>query len=144
MFSRRAICAFAVVAAAFCLPAAAQDAQPAKVGTVNPAKVFNEMQETKDLKQSMDGQRQQIENEGKQRAEQVNEAKRKRALFNEGTDEFQKANQELIGLAVQFQAWQELIKADLARQQKTQMIRLFGKIEAATKEIAEAKKLDMV
>ena len=37
-----------------------------------------------------------------------------------------------------------MIKADLARQQKSQMKNLFEKIEAATKEVAEAKKLDLV
>ena len=146
MFSRRAVCAFAfaAVAVAFTLPASAQDVGTAKVGTVNPAKVFNEMQETKDLKQAMDGQRQQIENEAKQRNDQVQEARKRRALFEDGSPEFQKANAELIQAAVQNQAWQELVKADLARQQKSQMVRLFGKIEQAANEIAKERKLNLV
>lgn len=145
MFSRRAVCAFAFAAVtAFGFSASAQDVAPAKVGTVNPAKVFNEMQETKDLKQAMDGQRQQIENEAKQRNDQVQEARKRRALFEDGSPEFQKANAELIQLAVQNQAWQELVKADLARQQKSQMVRLFTKIEQATGEIAKERKLNVV
>jgi len=53
MLSRRSLCALALSAVALLSPAgfaAAQDGP--KIATVNPAKVFNEMQETKDLKQN--------------------------------------------------------------------------------------------
>jgi Skp family chaperone for outer membrane proteins len=146
MFSRRSLFAFAVVTASFVLPArfaAAQDAGP-RIATINPAKVFNEMQETKDLKQKMENDRQAITAEGQRRQADLEEAKKRRTLFNEGTDDFKKANKELIEKAIGLQTWQELIKADIARQQKEQMKGLFEKIEAATKEVAETKKLDLV
>jgi Skp family chaperone for outer membrane proteins len=145
MFSRRSLCAVALSAIALVLPARLASAQEGpRIGIVNPAKIFNEMQETKDLKQKMESDRQAIQAEAKRRADDLEEAKKARALFTEGTDDFNKKNQEMIRKAVELQVWQEMIKADLARQQKTQMKNLFEKIEAATKEVAESKKLDLV
>ena len=145
MFLRRSICTLALATAAFLLPArfaAAQDGP--RIATVNPAKVFNDMQETKDLKQKMESDRQAIQNEAKRRADDLEEAKKKLTIFNEGSEEYNKASKDAIEKAVGLQTWQELIKADLARQQKVQMKNLFEKIEQATKDVAEAKKLDLV
>jgi Skp family chaperone for outer membrane proteins len=145
MFSRRSLCTLALAAAALLLPArfaAAQDGP--RIATVNPAKVFNDMQETKDLKQKMESDRQAIQNEAKRRADDLEEAKKKLTIFNEGSEEYNKASKDAIEKAVGLQTWQELIKADLARQQKVQMKNLFEKIEQATKEVAETKKLDLV
>lgn len=142
---RRSLSIVALSIVGLVLPArfaAAQDA--VKIATVNPAKVFNEMQETKDLKQAMEAQRKGIEDEAKRRAAEVEEAKKQRDLFNPGTAEFQAKSTDLLKKAIEFQTWQELTKAGLARDQKLQMASLFGKIEAAAKEVAEAKKIDLV
>jgi Skp family chaperone for outer membrane proteins len=146
MFSRRSLCTLALAAVAFVFPArlvAAQDGGP-RIATVNPAKVFNDMKETKDLKQKMESDRTAIQNEGKRRADDLEEAKKKLTIFNEGSEEYNKASKDVIEKAVGLQTWQELIKADLARQQKAQMKNLFEKIEQATKEVAEQKKIDLV
>ena len=145
MLSRRSLALFALSLGALIVPArfaAAQDA--AKIGTVNPARIFNEMQETKDLKQKMESDRKNIEDTEKARVNDVEEARKRRGLFASGSEEFNKANKELIEKAVALQTWRELVKADLQTQQKTQMKSLFEKIEAATKQVAEAKKLDLV
>jgi Skp family chaperone for outer membrane proteins len=145
MFSRRSLCTLALSAVAFLLPArlvAAQDSP--RIATVNPAKVFNDMKETKDLKQKMESDRTAIQNEAKRRADDLEEAKKKLTIFNEGSEEYNKASKEVIEKAVGLQTWQELIKADLARQQKAQMKNLFEKIEQATKDVAETKKIDLV
>jgi Skp family chaperone for outer membrane proteins len=145
MITRRPLLAlaFSALAAVFAAsPATAQDAP--RIATVNPAKVFSEMQETKDLKQKMEADRKTITDEGQRRGQEVEDAKKKRALFNEGTDDFNKANKEYLEKVIAAQAWQELIKQDLARQQKSQMKTLFEKIEAATKDVATARKIDLV
>jgi len=146
MLARRPFIAFAFSAVAAlavaALPAAAQE--PPRIATVNPAKVFSEMQETKDLKQKMEADRKTITDEGQRKGAEVEDAKKRRALFNEGTDDFNKANKEYLEKVIAAQAWQELIKQDLQRQQKSQMKTLFEKIEAATKEVATAKKIDLV
>lgn len=146
MLARRPFIAFAFSAVAALavasLPAAAQDAP--RIATVNPAKVFSEMQETKDLKQKMEADRKTITDEGQRRGQEVEDAKKRRALFNEGTDDYNKANKDWREKVIAAQAWQEMVKQELAGQQKSQMKSLFEKIEAATKEVATAKKIDLV
>jgi Skp family chaperone for outer membrane proteins len=145
MFTRRFLCSFALSAAALILPAGVAAAQDnPRIATVNPARVFNEMQETKDLKQKMENDRQTITAEGQKRQQDIEEARKKRQLFQEGSEEAVKANKDLVAKTLEAQVWQELIKADLARQQKVQMKSLFEKIEAATNEVAAARKLDLV
>lgn len=146
MIARRTLTLTAVAALAMLLPAARATAQgdTARVATVNPAQVFNQMQETKDLKQKLASDQQQIEAANKQKEAELQEARKARELFNPGTEEYKKANNALIEKAVQLQAWRELTKAQLQRDQKEQMRGLFGKIEEATAEIAKAKKYDIV
>jgi len=145
MLFRRSLSIFAVAVLAAVVPAGLASAQAAPtVGVVNPAKVFNDMQETLDLKQKLQGERGAIENEEKARVKDVEDARAAARLFNPGTEEFKKKNQDFMRKAIELQTWRELTKADLARQQKTQMKDLFTKIESATKEVAVAKKIDLV
>ncbi len=145
MFSRRSFVTLALGAVALMLPAgfAAGQDNP-KIATVNVGKVFNEMQETKDYKQKMESDRQAVENEANRRKAEVEEIRKARSLFNEGTEDYNKKNRELIQKTLEFQTWNQLYNLELARTQKLQLRSLFEKIEAATKEVAEAKKLDLV
>src|SRR3978361_2276042 len=125
MFSRRLLCAYAIALRASLLPAGAALAQdPPKIRTVNPGRVFNDMQETKDLKQKITAQSQGLQQKQKQFEEELKELEKQRGLYNPGTPEHSKANTALINAAVTYRAWQEITKADLAREQKGQMIRL--------------------
>jgi Skp family chaperone for outer membrane proteins len=145
MFSRRSFVTLALGAIALMLPArfaAAQD-NP-KISTVNVGKVFNEMQETKDYKQKMESDRQAVEGEANRRKAEVEEIRKARSLFNEGTEDYNKKNRELIQKTLEFQTWNQLYQLELARTQKLQLRSLFEKIEAATKEVAEARKIDLV
>lgn len=145
MIARRTLVAFALAALAACLPArfaAAQDVP--RVATVNIAKIFNDMQETKDLKQKMDADRKAITEEGQRRNAEVEDAKKRRALFNDGTEDAEKANKEFMEKAMANQVWQQMIKVQVERENKRQMKSLFEKIEQATKEVAQARKIDIV
>ena len=122
--------------------ASAQDS--AKIASVNLVKVFGEMQETKDLQQKMDADRKALEEELQKRNKELNEVKQQRQLFQEGSDDFNKKNKELIEKTVSLQAWRELINQDQLRQRKLQFKTLFEKIEIAAKEVAEQKKIDII
>jgi len=147
MTSRRSFFAFALTAVALVLPAqfaAADNHDAPRIGTVNTAKVFQEMMETKDLRQKMDSDAKAIKDEGERRENALKELQKKRDLFNEGSTDYDKANKDLVEQAIATRAWQELTKAEVLRQQKMQMRNLFNKIEDATKDVATAKKLDLV
>ena len=115
-----------------------------KIATVNLVRVFGEMQETKDLQQKMDSERKALEDEKAKREKQLNELRQQRSLFQEGSDDYNKKNKELIDQTVSLRAWQELVNYDQLRQRKSQFKTLFEKIEAAAKEIAEQRKIDLV
>jgi Skp family chaperone for outer membrane proteins len=123
-------------------PAEAQDVP--KIATVNLVRVFGEMQETKDLQQKMDAERKNLEDEKARREKELNEIKQQRTLFQEGSDDYNKKNKELIDKTVSLRAWQELVNYDQLRQRKAQFKTLFEKIEGVTKEIAEQRKIDIV
>lgn len=143
MMSRR-LSLFAVALVGMMIPAGLAVAQEAKIATVNPAKVFNDMLETKDLKAVLESQRKTIEEQEKALVESVQEADKKRRIYAPGSTEATAANKEYLTKAINLQTWRELTKADLGRQQKDQMRTLFAKIEEATKEVATEKKIDLV
>ena len=124
-------------------PASAQDAPP-KIATVNLAKVFNELQETKDFQQKLESDRKAIQAEAQKRGAEIEQLKKDRQLLKEGSDDFNKKQKELIEKTIAAQTWQQLIQADLFRQQKNQIKGLLDKIEETTKTIAEGKKIDLV
>jgi Skp family chaperone for outer membrane proteins len=142
MISRRSLCALAVSLAAL-LPAGSASAQD-KVRTVNPGKIFNDMQETKDLKQKITAQSQALNNEQKAREQDLQDSQKRRDLFKPESEDYTKANNELLTKAINFKAWQEITRNNLQSEQKTQMVRLFAKIEAATAEVAKAENIDLV
>jgi Skp family chaperone for outer membrane proteins len=115
-----------------------------RIATVNLVKVFSEMQETKDLQQKMDAERKAIEDELQRRSKELTDLQQQRNILVEGSDDYNKKNKELIEKTVSARAYQELINADQLRQRKAQFKTLFDKIEVATKEIAEQKKIDIV
>jgi len=141
-FSRRSLCTLAVAVAAL-LPAGSASAQD-KIRTVNPGKIFNDMQETKDLKQKITAQSQNLQNQQKGYEQDLQDSQKRRDLFKPESEDYAKANNELLQKAINYRAWQEITKNNLATEQKTQMVRLFAKIEAATKEVAEAQQIDLV
>jgi Skp family chaperone for outer membrane proteins len=146
MIARRTLVAFTLAALAGLVapaPFAAAQSGPS-IATINPAKIFNEMQETKDLKQKMASDAKAITDEGQRRGAEVEDAKKRRGLFNDGTEDAEKANKEYMEKAISFQAWQQMIKAQVERDNKRQMKTLFEKIEQATKQVAQAKKIDLV
>jgi len=116
----------------------------AKIAVCNPARVFGDMQETKDLKASLESQRKQIEGEVQQRQEKVKGLQAARDLLKADSPQYQKADQDFMQEAIQFDTWSKITQAQLQGQQKTQMKNLFDKIVAATTAVAQQKGLDLV
>src|SRR3954451_2469644 len=106
MLSRRSVCTFAVAVACL-LPAGVALAQE-KIRTVNPGKIFNEMQETKDLKQKITAQSQGLQKQQETYENDLKEAQKKRELYKPDTEDYSKANNELLTKAINYKAWQEI------------------------------------
>src|SRR6185437_8001608 len=127
-----------------CLLTTGAFAQEAKVGVVNPAKVFQEMQETKDLKSKLDNDRKALESEVSSRQQKVKDLQAARDLLKADSPQYQEADQKFMNEAIQFDTWSKITQATLQGQQKQQMKTHFDKIVAATTEVAQQKGLDLV
>jgi Skp family chaperone for outer membrane proteins len=143
MFSPRSLCTLALALTASLLPAGFAAGQE-KIRTVNPGKVFNDMQETADLKQKIQAEGKTLQDQQKAIEGDLQEAQKRRDLFKPDSQDYANANAELLKKAINYRAWQEITKNNLATEQKAQMIRLFGKIEAATAEVAKEQGIDLV
>jgi Skp family chaperone for outer membrane proteins len=133
-----------VVLTLFASIAHARQAQPTKVGTVNPAKVFDQIQETKDLRAKMEQERLQIgalQNEKRARIKSAEEA---RNVLAPGSPAFEEKNRELMQLAVDFEVWSRMTQIQLERNQKLLMKNVYDKIVAAVPEVAQRRGVDLV
>ena len=144
MIIRRTVVSLAALLAlvAAAAPAAAQN--PPRIGTVSPAKAFVEMQETKDLRQQLEQQTSQLQNEAKSRQQKVRDLQAARDLLKPDSPQYAQAEQTFMQEAIQFDTWTKITQAQLQGQQKQQMKQLFDKIVAATAEVAQQEKYDLV
>lgn len=139
---RRMVPVVVLVALALAAPARAQT--NLNIAIVNTARIFSEMQETRDLKQKIENDRKSLEATDHQKQEDLNSKKQARDLLKPDSPEFQARNQEYLKAAIDYRAWKELMQMEIDRTQKEQMKSLFEKIEAAVGEIAAKRGLDLV
>jgi len=126
------------------LPADAQETGSNKIAVVNPARVFAEMQETKDLRAKLEQQRATIEAELKARQAKVKDLQAARDLLKNDSPQYQEADKAFMKEAIEFDTWSKITQAQLQGEQKQQMKTLFDKIVSATQEVATAQAIDLV
>ena len=135
-------CPLAVPSTAPAAPAA--QTSPTKVGVANPAKIFNEIQETKDLKAAMENQRKQLEQQDFEKQQRIKDLKALRDQLRPDAPQYAERNRDLLQATIEYQTWGQLQQANLAQEQKRQMLNLFNKIAAAVQRVATARGLDLV
>ena len=121
------------------LPAMAQ-----KVATANPAHIFNQIQETKDLQAKFNADLGALNEQRKQKELQINDTKAARDSLKPDTAQWAERNKELVRLAVEYEAWQKIVQADLERQQKMQMKAIFDRITESVAQVAASRQIDLV
>src|SRR5437899_3193498 len=82
----------------FALPASAQ-----KIATANAAKIFNEIQETKDLKAKMENERKTIEAQDLEKKQKLKDLQTARDAIKSDAPGYDKANQDLLQGAIEYQ-----------------------------------------
>jgi len=122
----------------------AQAQENLKIAIVNTARIFSEMQETKDLKQKIENDRKTLDATDHQKQEDLAARKQARDLLKVDSPEFQARNQEYLKAAIEYRAWKELTQMEIDRSQKAQIKALFDKIESAVNELAAQRGLDLV
>lgn len=139
----RTMMASLLFAAVLTLPVAAQTTT-ARVAIANPAKIFNEIQETKDLQAKFNTDLSALDLQRKERELTLKDTRTARDALKPDSQQWAERNQELLRLAIEFEVWQRATQADLERQQKTQMKAIFDKITDAIAQVATTKGIDLV
>lgn len=117
---------------------------PARIAIANPARIFNDMAETQDLKQALERQRVQLEETERQKRQALQALQERRSLFRPDSPQFADVSRELAQAAIEFEVWGRMTQADIQRNQREQMRRLFDKIQAATARVAAERGFDLV
>jgi len=115
-----------------------------KIATVNAAKVFNEIQETKDLKSKMENDQKTLQAQDLEKKTKLKDLQNARDALKPEAPQYSDANKQLMQAAVDYEVWQRIQGADIQRMQKQQMLSIFNKITTTVAEVATQKGLDLV
>jgi Skp family chaperone for outer membrane proteins len=135
----------ALAVALLVLPQAAraQD-RPIKVATANVPRIFNDLQETKDLDAKLQQERAKLASEEKPMVEQLNALKAEGGNFRPDSPQFDEWRKRYLTAQANYKLWAETNKADMDWRRKRQTRQLYDKIYAAVTEYANANKIDLV
>lgn len=115
-----------------------------QIVTANPVKVFEDMQERKDLQAKMDTERKGLEDQNTQKRQEVDKIKDGLKMLKSDSPQYQAENQKLLQKAIEYDAWAKMVQLDAARRQKQEMVSLFDKIQVAIGKVATEKGIDLV
>ncbi|HMB96059.1 MAG TPA: OmpH family outer membrane protein [Tepidisphaeraceae bacterium] len=135
---------FAVALFALLFTTAALSAQTPKIAVANPAKIFNEIQETKDLQAKLADDLKTLQATDHEKSTKVKDMQANRDTLKPDSPQYNDINKQLMQATVEYEVWSRLQQADVQRQQKLQIKNLFEKITAATGDIAKQRGIDLV
>lgn len=133
---------FATVAILSALPLMA--AEGTRIAVANTARIFNEMQELKDLRVKLQSEQKLLAGASAEKQEKLKAMQAARDALKSDSPQYQEKNAEWLKAAIEYDAWGKINEADVQRTQKLQMRRLFEKIEQAVVEVAKQKGYDLV
>jgi len=124
--------------------ARADASAPQKVAIANTARIFNDMQETKDLKEKLEARRQEVSNEENDRRTKIKAMQDNLHELKPDNPQYEKAQQDLDQAMADFDSWGKVVRLQAERDQKQTMVMLFNKIQAAVTQIAKEDQIDIV
>ena len=123
--------------------AAAQD-RPVRVATVNMPRVFNEVQETKDIQVRLRQEQGGLAAEQKQKLDELQKMRAEGENYRKGSPQYNEWRQRFRRAEIAQQAWAATAKQDLDWRLKHQSRDIFDKIAAAVTEYATSNQIDLV
>ncbi len=133
---------FASVAILCAVPLMA--AEETRIAVANTARIFSEMQELKDLKTKLQSEQKLLTGVNIEKQDKLKAQQAARDALKMDSPQYQEKNAELLKAAIEYETWAKINDADMQRNQKLQMRRLFEKIEQAVIETAKQKGYDLV
>src|SRR5690606_27250937 len=122
---RKSSCLMIALAALIALPTIVS--AQVKIGIANTARIFNEKQETKDLRDRVNQERQALVETERQKQGQIRALQEGRDQLRPDAPEYQNRNEELMRATIEYRIWGETVQQNLQRTQKQQVASLFQK-----------------
>jgi Skp family chaperone for outer membrane proteins len=122
----------------------AQDAAPTRIAIADPVRIFNDMQEKKDLKDKMEQEGAALAAVDKDKRTKVEDLKSARDQLNPTSGQYAEREKEYLNARIDYQVWGQQQTAEAQRQQKLQLKKLYEKIQAATAKVAQKRGFDLV
>ena len=127
---------------AMALPARADQAE--RIAIANPAKIFMDMQETKDLVDKLKNDQTDLQKLSDEKKAKLQDLDSQRKFYKEDTQQYQDKSREILQASIEYDVWAKMTDADLQRRQKEEIKTLFGKIQDAIATVAKQKGISLV
>jgi len=145
MFSRRTVASVALIAGLLmAIPSRLNAAEPAKIAVASIAKIFSDMQETKDLTAKLQARVASLQAEDNKKKTDVGIAKDARDRLKPDVPQFGDLNKKYVDMAIEYEVWQRQTQMDLLREQKQQMKTIYEKVEQASADVAKQDGFDAI
>jgi Skp family chaperone for outer membrane proteins len=119
-------------------------AEGTRIAVANTARIFSEMQELKDLRAKLQSEQKLLAGASAEKQDKLKAMQAARDTLKTDSPQYQEKNAEWLKAAIEYEAWGKINEADMQRNQKLQMRRLFEKIAQAVAEVAKQKGYDLV
>ena len=136
--------AAAAAAGAVAAPPPSAPIAGAKIGVINPSKVFQDMKETKALRAKLESRRQELQATEGDKHKAIDDLKRARANLKPDSPQYNDLSRQVDQASAEFQSWGQVTRLDAEREQKQMMKTLFDKIQVAVGQVAQEQGLDLV
>lgn len=134
------LAAIALIAIAF----TGSIASAQKIALANPAKIFQELKETADLRKAMEAKEQQVKNTQFEKQQKIKDLQARRDQLKPDSSGYAEANRDLMQAAVDYEVWGKMTQVEVQNEQKRQLLGIFNRITNAVSEVATAKGIDLV
>ena len=124
--------------------AALAEERPIRVAVANVPRIFNDIQETKDLDARFQQERQRLAGEEKPKVDEITKLKAEGGNLRPDSPQFDEWRRRYVTAQANYKAWLEVAKADVDWRRKRQTRELYEKIYAATTEYADKNHIDLV
>lgn len=135
----RLMIAWAVVLSTACMSYA-----QTKVAVVNPAKILQEMKETKQSNEAFRLEQQAVQNQFKERQNKLAELENQKNQLKPDAPQWAELNKQVVQLRTENEIWLKEKDQELTLKFRTQAKSISGKIKAAIEEVAKTKGYDLV
>lgn len=136
---RRLMIAWAVVLLTTCMTYA-----QTKVAVVNPAKILQEMKETKQSNEAFRAEQQAVQSQFRERQNKLAELENQKNQLKPDAPQWAELNKQVVQLRTENEIWLKEKDQELTLKFRTQAKSISNKIKAAIEEVAKSKGYDLV